>query len=232
LQLLQLVWRKPKENQSIPGNFRVNKGDVLMKRTLMIAAGCILLTGGVNIAKGDSFIQLALWPPIQLVDEDRDVTGVRLELYGRNKEVSGVDFGIANETTGDFSGVGTGFVNYVGKDLYGIQWGLYCAAKGALSGWQSAVFARSGGDGTGFQNGIVCLSDHDFEGVQLSFIGQVRGYMSGLQMGAFNRSGSVEGIQIGLVNITEKMNGLQLGLWNQINEKQNWKVLPLLNWNF
>ena len=42
-------------------------------------------------------IQLALVPPVQLVPEDESIQGVRLNLiYCRNKNVSGVDIGLAH----------------------------------------------------------------------------------------------------------------------------------------
>ena len=70
-------------------------------------------------------------------------------------------------------------------------------------------------------------------GVQLSWIyNQAGQHVSGLQLGLVNRSADVKGVQLGLVNITDKMHGLQIGLWNQINDKETWYLLPIVNWQF
>jgi hypothetical protein len=194
-----------------------------------VAVGSLAFVG---LSRADSGFQAALWPPIQIVDEQENIGGVRLNIYGRNKDMSGVDFGFAHETTGEFMGVGIGLVNLVGGDGQGVQWGMHNRTTHDFYGWNSAAVSRVGNDFTGFQNGLVCLTGHDFYGLQMGFYDQTRGYTEGAQVGIINRGGEVAGFQLGLINIADKMYGLQIGLWNQINEKQSWRVIPLVNWNF
>ena len=60
-------------------------------------------------SRADKFLQLALWPRAQLVNQSDSIAGIRLNLYGRNQDVRGLDLGYIHETTGDFSGVGLGW---------------------------------------------------------------------------------------------------------------------------
>ncbi len=184
----------------------------------------------------DRPIQLALWPPdLQLVDEDEPILGLRLEVYGRNREMTGLDIGLANETRGDFTGFGVGLANLVDGDLHGVQlayWG-YSRTDGNLEGWSGGAYSRVYGSTTGLQTGVVAMTDEDFTGWQGSFAwSHTGGYFTGLQCGVVNEAESVEGVQIGIVNITQYMKGLQIGLWNQINEKEQLRVFPLVNWKF
>ena len=130
-------------------------------------------------------IQLALVPAVQLVPEDESIQGLRLNIYGRNKNVSGVDIGLAHETTGDFKGVAFGILHIAHGEGRGLQFdGIYSEAT-----------AR----------------------------------MAGLQVGMVNRSNDMHGLQIGLANFADDMTGIQIGLWNEIKNKEQWNVLPLLN---
>ena len=56
--------------------------------------------------------------------------------------------------------------------------------------------------------------------------------MSGLQVGMVNRSASMHGVQIGLANFADDMVGFQFGLWNEIKNRDNWNIIPLINANF
>jgi hypothetical protein len=57
-------------------------------------------------------------------------------------------------------------------------------------------------------------------------------HIAGVQLGLINRSASVKGLQMGLVNLTDDMEGVQIGLWNQINARETFKVIPLVNAKF
>lgn len=205
----------------------------LTRLASMLLAGILSLPA---LSQADSFVQLALWPPnLQIVDETESITGFRLQIFGRNADVSGLDFGLAHHTTGEFSGVGIGFFNFVDGDAYGIQWSLAGGAitKGDFYGWQNGVFNYIGGAGTGFQHGLVEYTGGEFGGVQLGVYQQTGQDIYGMQLGVVNVAGGVEGIQFGLINLTDDMNGIQIGLWNQINNKEGWmKIFPFVNWNF
>jgi hypothetical protein len=130
-------------------------------------------------------IQLALVPQCQLVHEDYSIQGFRLNIYGRNQNVTGVDIGLAHETKGNFRGISFGLMNIVHGEGRGLQFsGLYSEAKTR---------------------------------------------MTGLQVGMFNRSSSMRGIQIGLANFADDMTGFQFGLWNEIKNKEQWNVIPIIN---
>jgi len=196
-----------------------------------VVALCLLVSGK---AMADSPIQLALWPSVQLVPEDQNIRGLRLQVYGRNADVTALDLGFVHETTGNFAGVQLGLVGMSAKDASGLQWNwFYSNADGNGLGWQSAVYSHTGGDFQGLQTGVVDITDGNTVGVQLSWIfNQTGKHISGAQLGLVNRAESVKGLQLGLVNLTDKMNGIQIGIWNQIDAKPDWKIIPIVNWNF
>ncbi len=201
------------------------------KLLLCVMAMCAALSKGVL---ADSPIQLALWPPIQLVGEDQAVRGLRLQIYGRNSDVNALDLGFAHEVTGSFGGIQLGLVGAVEQDMGGLQWNaIYSRASGNATGWQQGLFSQVEGNLTGIQQGIVTMVDGDTTGIQLAGLYNMTGkHISGAQIGLVNRAESVRGLQFGLVNLANQMNGLQIGLWNQIDAKPDWKIIPLVNWQF
>jgi hypothetical protein len=188
-----------------------------------------------ELAQAEYPVQLSLWPPnLQLVPESESIRGIRLGIYGRNVDMTGLDCGAINETTGDFCGVGGGIINLVDGNARGLQLSFfgYQRTGGSMYGWASGLFTRVKEDTVGLQEGFVSMTERDFKGVQASmaynFVGEE---MVGAQFGLINRASGVRGVQLGLVNFAERMNGLQLGLWNQINQN-DLKVLPFVNWRF
>jgi hypothetical protein len=117
-------------------------------------------------------IQLSLFTPVQIFDENIPISGVRLSLiYGRSVSVTGLDWGLVNRTTtGKFMGVQFGLVGIADADF------------------------------VGFQNNAVNVVEGDIEGFQWGVVNYAH-YANGLQLGFVNYSGSMKGIQIGLVNI-------------------------------
>lgn len=199
--------------------------------------GAVVLAGFLGIFSGvsraDGPVQLALWPPVQIVPETESVGLLRLSIYSRNQNVSGLDFGFVNEAKGDFGGVAFGLGHLAGQDAYGVQWAFFLNKVGRdLYGWQCGMLNWVVGDAFGLHTGLGNLTDHDMGGLQLGLFNQTRGYMSGLQLGVLNRGGFAEGLQIGLVNIADDLYGLQIGLWNQVNRKETLKILSLVNWKF
>jgi hypothetical protein len=78
-------------------------------------------------------IQLSfIGPTMQLVDDDADIKGLRLNLiYGINRNVTGLDYGLVNRVRGD---------------LKGFQGSLVGLAEGSFTGWQHNVINVAGGD--------------------------------------------------------------------------------------
>jgi hypothetical protein len=145
-------------------------------------------------------------PTLQLVDDDEDVKGIRLNLpYGVNRNVTGLDLGFINHTKGEFSGVEFGIVNLT---------------EGPFAGWQ---------------NGIINIAQDRFTGLQFDplTLANVVGTGEGAQIAwGFNKADYLYGFQLALVNIAEDMEGLQVGLINIIRSKPTLWILPLVNWKF
>jgi hypothetical protein len=115
-------------------------------------------------------LQLALVPSVQLVNEENSIHGIRLNIYGRNRNVSGVDIGLAHETSGDFHGISFGLMNIAHGEGRGLQF--------------SAIYSEATARMAGLQVGMVNRSNN----------------MHGLQIGLANFADDMTGIQIGLWN--------------------------------
>lgn len=173
--------------------------------------------------------QASLWAPSpQLVPATDDVTGVRLQVYGENRNMRGVDIGFGHSTTGDFVGFGGLFTlyNHVGGTTTGVQWGLVNFTEGEVIGWQSAVINISTAKVKGVQSGLINYND------------MVTADVSGVQLGFVNTAKHIHGVQLGFINYAETLKGVQLGLWNQVNSR-DWdqfdplpKVFPFINVGF
>lgn len=177
-------------------------------------------------------LQMSLVSPLALIDEEDSVNGFRLNLIsGANKNVFGLDMGIANRTTvaqkglqlggvniveGEQSGLQVGFVNWTGVKAMGWQWGFVNATKGDSTGGQAGLVDIAVGCAS-YQCGLVNYG----------------GRTEGFQFGAVNVADSVSGMQIGILNYTHKLSGLQIGILNIAAGKDSvWKVLPIVNANW
>lgn len=180
-------------------------------------------------AQAEAFFQASLWAPdAQLVPATEDVSGIRLQIYGENRNVKGLDIGFAHSTTGDFVGLGGLFTlfNHVGGTTTGIQWGVVNYTTGEVVGWQGGWINVNTAKVKGLQTGLVSWNDvasADF---------------SGLQLGLVNTGKHVTGVQLGFINYAETLKGVQIGLWNQVNSR-DWdqfeplpKVFPFVNIGF
>ncbi len=182
-------------------------------------------------AHAEAFFQAALWPPdLQLVAPSDDVKGLRLNIYGENRNVTGVDIGFLNVTTGNFVGwagpVIGALYNRVDGTTTGIQWGVVNYTQGSVLGWQNGLLNVSRAKVTGLQSGLVNWNDLTTADV------------SGVQLGFLNTAKHVHGVQFGFVNYAETLKGVQLGLWNQVDSR-DWdqfdplpKVFPFINVGF
>jgi hypothetical protein len=175
-----------------------------MKKALIAAViVCVLYSAADSLAQETKPIQLALWNPAQIYDEEQSIKGVRLNLlYGKNLNMTGFDLGIANWSTGEFKGVG---------------WAL--------------LMNSIEGDAVGWLDGVINLVAGDFKGLAVGvYNGASTG--KGAQLAWVNVTESFEGLQFGLVNYTDDMHGLQIGLVNIINNKEKLKFFPIVNWKF
>ena len=180
-------------------------------------------------AHAEAFFQASLWAPEpQLVSSTEDVTGIRLQVYGENRNVKGVDIGFAHSTTGDFVGFGGLFTlyNHVGGSTTGVQWGVVNYTEGTVLGWQNGWLNLGKAKLTGLQSGLVNWND------------RMSADVSGAQLGFVNVAKLVHGLQFGFVNYAASLKGVQLGLWNQVDSR-DWdqfdplpKVFPFINIGF
>jgi hypothetical protein len=110
---------------------------------------------------------------VQLVPEDESIRGVRLNIYGRNQNMSGVDIGLAHETMGDFRGVGFGLINIVHGEGRGLQFGgIYSEATARMSGLQVGIVNRSS-NMNGIQIGLANFAD-DMTGFQFGLWNEIK----------------------------------------------------------
>ena len=172
-----------------------------MKKTFAFLTVLVLMYAGISAAQEVVFeedtggvyypLQLALYPTVQFVPYDGDFAGLRLNIIGVNRSVSGVDIGLINQTDDHFGGVGLGAVNLNRGNAKGIQVGFVNHVDGDFSGFQ----------------GLPLLTWFNAFNI-------VHGHCAGLQGGLFNNAESLEGVQGGLVNIANESEGVMMGLYN------------------
>jgi hypothetical protein len=189
----------------------------------LLSSLALAATAALTPAKAESFFQFGFFAPdLQLVDSTEDVRGLRIDfVYGENVNVTGVDLGVVNASTGDFAGFGWAVgANLVDGDAVGIQWSwIYSHTGGQFTGWQSGLVSRLSGTGAvGLQSGWVNLVERDITGVQF---------------GLFNKGDTVKGLQLGFINWAENLDGgLQIGLVNYAANSDLYQILPIVNWQF
>jgi len=194
-------------------------GVLIMKRFGIFILVLVVLFAfaetGVSETRGRVVpIQLALYPPAQIFPEDVSVLGLRLEIYGINDHVSGLDFGLFNRTLGDQKGLQIGGANLVDGHCSGFQFAVANFVGNGFSGWQGGLFNSANGEVAALQMGAMNMGLLNLRGIQIGIINYSRD-MSGLQIGLFNAAQVMYGIQIGLVNI--------------ISDKETLPVLPFIN---
>ena len=199
----------------------------------VLLSSCALLAC-VNLLHAQNHpFQAALWAPdIQLVPATEDIVGVRLEIYGENRNVTGLDIGLINVTTGDFSGV-AGAVYVVPT--------LFNRVDGVTTGWQMGAVNVTGGRVTGWQGGLASINRSEVIGLNTSIINwsmPSTSSLRGVQIAFLNVTGPVSGVQIGLVNYATSLRGIQIGLWNEVASRGYGdfsplpRVFPIINIGF
>ena len=139
--------------------------------------GSLKQAGEATVSSEDSGsvwpIQLALVPQVQLVHEDNSIQGIRLNIYGRNYNVTGVDLGLAHETKANFNGVSFGLLSLVHGEGRGLQFsGLYSEATVRMSGLQVGMVNRSNSM-HGLQLGLANFAD-DMTGFQIGLWNEIK----------------------------------------------------------
>lgn len=144
-----------------------------MKSSVAVCMLVLLLAiFGMNAQAQNKPVQLALFNPVQIFHESTSISGIRISLiYGKNASVSGIDWGLVNQTT-----------------------------SGRSMGWQVGLVGVNAANFVGLESSLINLTDGNVEGVQWGLYNHA-GSMNGLQLGFINHCGSMKGLQIGLVNI-------------------------------
>jgi hypothetical protein len=147
-----------------------------MKKLLVIALFAFVALMNVMPAfAADKPIQVSLFSPIQIFKPEESIGGLRLTLlYGKNANMTGLDWGLVTYTTGKMTGLQLNFVGITDGDATGLQWNFVGINNGTFTGLKYAELYNS--------------AEH----------------MVGLQIGLINTAGTMQGIQLGLINIIHK----------------------------
>lgn len=177
-------------------------------------------------------IQISLFNPIQLFQQETKVQGLRLNiLYGVNKEMTGIDIGVVNQTNGPTQGLQLGLFPFGGfnitNELEGVQFAGFFgganSANGNVSGMQLAGILAGFNKAenlTGIQIAGILLGVNlakDTKGIQIATL--------------YNQAEQLSGLQIGLVNVVNNLHGVQIGLANIVRESSP-VFLPIVNARF
>ncbi len=191
--------------------------------TKLIAIGATaLMTLSLHGQTGnEKAIELSLFHPIQLHDENTDIRGLRLNVfYAKNNNLTGVDLGIFG--LGQNSG-----------DVAGIQWNFIgSVVDGDMVGWQTGIYSHTKGEFTGLKAGLVNLQDGEMVGWQYGFVSIAHDKVTGLQTGLYNRAADMKGLQLGFINVADQLHGIQLGLVNFNLSGDPLYVFPFVNFSF
>ena len=125
-------------------------------------------------AAADKPINLSVFTPVSIAGPGDAVTAFRFNLiYGRNTSVKVVDLGLVNHTTSGLSnGLQWGFANFTEAEFSGIQLAAININKGTAKGFQWATinYAASAG---GLQLAFVNYAEK-IEGVQVGVINIIK----------------------------------------------------------
>jgi hypothetical protein len=194
---------------------KINKMWILGLAGLCLAGQMVRAQAPVE--RKSTHLQLALFPPLQLADSETDVMGLRLGLFSMNHNMTGLDLGILNWTSGDELAAQWGVVNKTTGRFAGAQFGVVSMVGDGFVGWQASLVNLDSGKSVGFFNGAVNVAWET--GI-------------GFQMGMVNYAKEFTGLQLGFVNYTQVLTGIQIGLLNFITSKETLPVLPILNASF
>jgi hypothetical protein len=179
-------------------------------------------------------IQLALYPTIQIAPYDQDFAGLRLNIIGVNRQVSGLDIGLSNQTDDLFRGAQVGVVNLAQGNSHGVTIGFVNNVKGDMKGfqgipllswWNAANFVQ--GTVSGAQGGLFNQAN-ELNGVQGGLV-NVADDAKGVMLGLYNYTKNFKGVHVGLINISyESMVGAQVGIYNGVQTAKGFQ-LGLIN---
>ncbi|MEM7180761.1 MAG: hypothetical protein AAF518_07605 [Spirochaetota bacterium] len=200
-------------------------------------------------AKGFVPFQFAFIEPLQLFDEDVSVVGLRINLFlGANREVYGLDVGLANFVKDASAGLTTGALNisdtHVGlqtgigngvDNIYGLQAGVVNYSK-ALYGWQLGAINIGGERAWLPMVGVLVNASNDAKLGQYS-VGSNQAGDSVLQLAGILNNAKDSYLQVtgglnfvddgflqiaGMGNIADDNSYLQISLGSNTSLRSNW----------
>lgn len=181
-----------------------------MKKSLALLIALVsLLTTGAFAQQAEYYsepgpfypLQIGLYPTLQIIHYEESVAGVRLNLIGVNKNMTGIDAGLINQTDETFRGADIGIMNLCKGNSSGIHVGFVNHVNGNMKGFQ----------------GIPFISWYNALNV-------VHGHCGGAQGGFFNEAKSLSGVQGGMVNIAYDSKGVMGGLYNYTEDFEGWQA--------
>ena len=193
-------------------------------------------------AEKTSPLQLSVWNPVQLVNAQNSVAGLRFNLlYTDNldssgltlsmgwaktsRNMSGITLGPVNWTDGLSYGFNAGILNYGGSRRVGLDIAAVNIVKGNATGLQMGVANWNYGYFHGAQIGVVNYTTEDFVGLDLGAVNITKGNFSGFEAGIVNYVGGVAaGFQLGVFNYAKNMSGLQIGLMSGTDNLQGFQL--------
>jgi len=157
-------------------------------KTLLAALIGVLGVSGVRASEP---IQLSLTPEFALYDRSERIEGFSLSLWGENPQ-SAFALGFVNGSTGESVGLSVGLLNYA-ETYTGLQWGLVNNTAGDFDGWQGGFFFGlvgsvvnyTGGTMSGFQCGVVNYAGN-LNGLQIALVNYAERAEAGVQIGLVN----------------------------------------------
>jgi hypothetical protein len=129
----------------------------------------VVLFAAVPLQAASKPIQIALFNPVQIFPEKDSIGGIRLSfIYGKNANMTGLDWGLVTRTTGNLQGIQWGWVGIVDGDATGIQASLVNITKSSFTGLQYGWYNQANHVG-GLQLGLV-NNTTTMNGLQIGFL--------------------------------------------------------------
>jgi hypothetical protein len=159
-----------------------------MKKLLIVFAGLLVASGAMAETRP---FNLSLTPDVAVYERSDTIKGVTLSIWGENQQTS-LAVGFVNGTIGESAGLSLGLLNYA-ESYKGLQWGLVNYTTGDFSGWQGgfgfgllvSALNYTGGDMRGLQTGVVNYAGK-LTGLQFGLVNYATTAKSGVQIGLVN----------------------------------------------
>jgi hypothetical protein len=156
----------------------------------ILSAFAVLMIAGGAAAETKPF-NASITPDVAVYDRSETIQGVTLSIWGENRQTA-LALGLVNGSIGQSAGVSAGLLNYT-DHYKGLQWGVVNYASGDFSGWQGGPFAGllvsamnyTGGTMTGLQIGLMNYAGN-LSGLQVGLVNYASGAHAGLQLGLIN----------------------------------------------